>query len=519
MIYDGEWINLSKPVFNDRWHFVALVLNDSDDRAYVYVDGRIVYDYDTVTSIHADDIFSIGQECDDGHVESDFYSGLMDAVKMYSKALSLQELDSVYKTGPVEELARWSLEEGEGMVAADVSGNGHDAVLRNFGPDAWRETEGGYALSFDGVDDFLSATSVAQSLAGSDFTFSGWIKPDGDASGQTIFSFNTSDCGNRLYLGQNERSSFLYVHDGDWKYTGVPVFDGLWHFVALTMSDIPDDGWMNVYVDGQLVYGGQTGVSINSSDIFSIGQECDEGMIASNFFKGLMDDVRLFPIVLSHKQIRDLRIRRGVPKLAWWPLDEGDGLVANDATGNGFDATLRNFEPDQWVETESGYALLFDGVDDFLGISGVAENLAQQNVSFTAWIKSDPEAGNQTICAFNTGNCDDKLIFGQEGDSANLQMFDGEWRDTGVVVFDDTWHFVGFTFSPFSGRLEMYDDGILVYHYQSETWIERHDIFSIGQECDSDFVSSDFYKGLMDDIRLYRKVLSGVEMLDLSQGR
>src|SRR5262245_13005486 len=55
----------------------------------------------------------------------------------------------------------WSFNEGSGTFASDSSGNGNNGTLVN-GP-IWTSGEIAGALSFDGVDDYVSFASQAQS--------------------------------------------------------------------------------------------------------------------------------------------------------------------------------------------------------------------------------------------------------------------------------------------------------------------------------------------------------------------
>ena len=63
----------------------------------------------------------------------------------------------------------WSFDEGRGTTASDSSGNGNDGTLVN-GP-IWTSGEIAGALSFDGVDDYVSFASQAQST----ISISAWV--------------------------------------------------------------------------------------------------------------------------------------------------------------------------------------------------------------------------------------------------------------------------------------------------------------------------------------------------------
>ena len=66
-----------------------------------------------------------------------------------------------------------------------------------------------------------------------------------------------------------------------------------------------------------------------------------------------------------------------------WCLEEGEGLVAEDAAG-GREADLANMDEDAWVDGEvSEFALQFDGFDDFLLIAPEGEEPLDFRRSYT----------------------------------------------------------------------------------------------------------------------------------------
>src|SRR3990167_6079208 len=66
----------------------------------------------------------------------------------------------------------WTFDEGSGATAADSSGNNNTGTLVN-GP-SWTTGKIGQALSFDGVDDLVTASGISNTPSA--FTLSAWIK-------------------------------------------------------------------------------------------------------------------------------------------------------------------------------------------------------------------------------------------------------------------------------------------------------------------------------------------------------
>ena len=417
------------------WHFVCFALSDSTDTLYVYVDGELVYTGGTDISIESSDLFSIGQEYDyssDGNelLAGNFYEGYLSDIRIYDTMLSgetiykLSRLEQDSSNWPIEidetericedqpvmdlnadcrvdwadvayftgmwlgewdfsrgvELARWKFDEGEGLIAHDSTGNHHDGLVHNFDVSdnshqpwlsSWVETIDGYMLEFKGENGYISVGTICPDLAGGDMTVAAWVKPVlHNRPEQFIWAFNTGSGGDRLKLGWGgDQGRNLQIIDTERNDTGISVVDNEWHFVALTLSGQEDE--INIYVDGDLVYSYESSVSIHHDDVFSIGQEYDEDFRAGNFYHGLMDDVCVFSAALSPEELQKLYEPDKSTLLASWTLDDGQGSVATDSSGNGYDAELRGFSEDQWAESSRGGALSFDGEGDYLAVGSI----------------------------------------------------------------------------------------------------------------------------------------------------
>ena len=192
-------------------------------------------------------------------------------------------------------IAHWQFDETSGNVAQDASGNGNNGTLK--GDPQWVTGRIGGAIQLDGVDDYVDVGSVG--ISGMDQrTIAGWVKasttdippwtsvfgfaPDGDIDG-TYFDIEVDDAGNYI------------VFVGGWGSIFTPV-DTQWHHFAVTFTG-EGGSW---FLDGQLV--DSIDGEVGTIDQVRIGAR----LSTSNYFPGLIDDVRIYNTVLTLTEIQKL---------------------------------------------------------------------------------------------------------------------------------------------------------------------------------------------------------------------
>ncbi|MFH7881016.1 MAG: DUF2341 domain-containing protein, partial [Candidatus Aenigmatarchaeota archaeon] len=204
-------------------------------------------------------------------------------------------------------IASWHFNEGSGTIALDSSGNNNNGNLVN-GP-TWVNGKFGKALSFDGVDDYVSTTN--QFSNPQTFSLVIWFKTT-SASGRKIIGFENTQTGTgstnydrHLYVGTDGKLYFG-VYDGSTRTisTTTTVTDGSWHFAVATFSS----NVMRLYLDGNFVGSLSTGGAQNFNGWWRIGSykcagwpNCGDG-----YFPGIIDEVRIYNRALSDTEIQAL---------------------------------------------------------------------------------------------------------------------------------------------------------------------------------------------------------------------
>lgn len=224
-----------------------------------------------------------------------------------------------------------------------------------------------YGLQFDGIDDYVQINSVADDMEDS-VTIEAWINTSSIYAGEkkgVIVGVNYGSGGNTLLLSINDgmpasgNENEFVVYDGGssaWEgFSDTIVTDGTWHHIAYS-----SDGTIGtLFVDGIAKATHTVDYTFHSYNIYSLGQEFDTAG-PSDFFSGLIDDVRIWNYARTSEQIASYMRRQltGYENglIAYWRLDEGTGQIVGDITeyeNNGQLGSTASSEIDdpEWIFT------------------------------------------------------------------------------------------------------------------------------------------------------------------------
>ena len=192
--------------------------------------------------------------------------------------------------------------------------------------------------------------------------------------------------------------------------------------------------------------------------------------------------------------------------IGYWKFDEASGDTAIDFSGYGNDGKLGG-DPER-VEGVIGGALDLDG--DYVAIDGVVDDITSNDITLSAWIRTT-QPGEGNVIASNTDSSH-VLQFGI--DNGNVWVDDGPDVDFPPAVNDDQWHMITLVMS--GSRINVYTDGVQVGTITTSIDITTETRWSIGQEWDS--APSDFYFGMVDEVRFYDSALTADQVQELMRG-
>jgi hypothetical protein len=205
----------------------------------------------------------------------------------------------------------------------------------------------GYALSYDGVRDFVSVPSSASLNPTSQITVETWIKPSSLASSQISLGGTWDDItgANRTYLFfiGNGKAQFYVSHtgaDAPNASSTTTLQVGKWYHLAGTF----DGSNINLYVNGVLegTASSPGAIHTNTHPLYVGKSDGDLGNSAD--FGGTIDEFRVWNVARAQAQIQanmGTKLAGNEAGLVeYLPFDEGTGATAFDKTANHNDGSL-----------------------------------------------------------------------------------------------------------------------------------------------------------------------------------
>jgi len=209
-----------------------------------------------------------------------------------------------------------------------------------------------------------------------------------------------------------------------------------------------------------------------------------------------------------------------------WMFDEASGLVASHGRDNGLNATLKNFPIDdtQWVTGKISGALAFDGVDDYVSVSGYKGIPGRGARTVSAWIKTT--ASGELVAWGTKASPGAKWVFRVQSDIGGVgsgairvevasgsiygstDVRDGQWHHVAAVLVDDG--------SPDVSEVLLYVNGALetvaASNPQAVNTVASENV-TLGVFLQT---SSRYFNGTMDDVRIYNRALDLSEIQTLA---
>lgn len=181
-----------------------------------------------------------------------------------------------------------------------------------------------------------------------------------------------------------------------------------------------------------------------------------------------------------------------------------DGHV-RDSSGNGLHGRNAEATPTDDRFGRKGRAMFLDGINDFLILPIDITPYPLKDLTMMAWIKPGGKFSETFIITHDNGGYD-RTISGKEADDGTVYFDafagDGERLSVGANPDENGWYFVAVVYEQGRGTVRLHVNG------QQETKLGKcgdgYEEIRVG----ANMHKLEFYRGAIDEIRIYDKALS-----------
>jgi len=249
------------------------------------------------------------------------FDGIIDQVKVFNYNRSQAQIAWSYnKGGPI---AHWKMDECQGTTINDMSGNSYTGTLTNATAGtcqtsgSWFNGVSGkrnYSMSFDGTNDYITASDTSLPTGSNPRSISAWIKTSSSTNQHILTYGNSAFANNQIYLaiynltGSNcsnagTNSTYALVLGSGVDPNNIcdnkSLVDGGWHHVV----GVVNGSTITLYVDGvQRITSATLTVNTALAGVLRIGSTLS-GTIP---FNGQIDDTRVYNYPLTPTQVKTL---------------------------------------------------------------------------------------------------------------------------------------------------------------------------------------------------------------------
>jgi len=561
MISDGTWKTVydspSNLVSTGKWQQITLTFDSQNSKLIKgYLNGKLVSSIGISSQVVPNNnplYIGKGYSGENGNM-----NGLIDEVKVYNYALTDDEIKQDYNQGSAisfgssnqtiggtttsldycipgdtsfcaSPVAEWKMDDGTGVSAKDTSGNNLNGTITGA---TWTQGKIGKALNFNGNSNYVEISSTPSDV--SSFTISTWVKAingsTSDGYGYIVHRSNTYSIGGSVYfLGINPLGNYVGAVNGNYANgdTGIQSNENIWRFLSLTY----DGNTQKVYVDGQLKSSYSLGSITNTITDNRIGFGGTPLYPNYRNIKGQMDHVKIYNYARTPAQIA-YDYNKGGP-VGWWKFDECQGNTAYDWSGLGNNGTINigssgtqtfvgtcTTSNTAWSNGATGHtnsSLNFDGTDDYIKINQPNFQTIPNSFTVTGFINPENQSGY--LITPSSNGIDQHLGF----DSGNQRLIvsiaessdtneRSRYSTSGSVPSNKWTHF---SVSINDKNIKIYINGVLNSEYNETINIGGWSSFwYIGQRSNS----TNWYKGKMDDLRVYNYPLTSEQVKTLYNG-
>jgi hypothetical protein len=587
----GKTISISNS--STGWIEIVATWSKSANQLKLYINGSQVGSTLTGLGTWTGNFSSTNVSIGSSGAGSTPWSGLINDVRLYTRALSSDEIADMYSASsdrqayytenyPGKELVRnyntgvtvaapateevgggpafyWKLDEGGGQTvkssANQTTGSsgtlGADSSVASDDPTWLPEDQcvSGKCLQFDGSNDYVNFSPMYSLGNYPNYTLSVWFRTT-DTSSTIIYSQGNSGSNNPLadIRVNNGGAGTIYAEyrdDAAVTYASanysVNANDGKWHMATLVKTGTNFD----LYFDTRYLETRGAALTTTTFNKACIGALCR--VSNTNFFKGEIDSVKIYPYTRTAAQIKADFNSKGTKEgaavamgaadnsalnsglVGYWKMDEATwtndcstGSIL-DSSGNGANgkSCANGTGPTTPGTGKFGNAGAFDGTNDQVNFGDPASGIfdfGTGDFTLAIWEKmtSGTTSKGYPISKFTSGGVH-YFIFANNP-YMNMEVSDGtntnNFNFSDPTAYDSNWHHIVMVYK--NKTIYYYRDGVLKTSATNNSVDNLNNGNALALGCRGGFASSaDCFDGLLDEARVYNRALTPQEVTAL----
>jgi hypothetical protein len=443
----------------------------------------------------------------------------------------------------------------ENFLGLDSSGKDNHPYISYYGDmptyDAGGMLNGSASFTYGGWLEFNDAFTPT---LGADFTVAVWVQTtqtQGNDDDQGIYGAGIVggyvgdwSAKNTIPITINGSKAGFMTGDQNGEQTlhsTVNINNGGPDWVHVAVTRVQSTGEKRIYINGVL-NASETG----NTELLDGSERVRVGYGGYTTYNGRLDDLQIYSAALSQADIAYLYANPGATVtnpgsasdlVAYYDFDEGT-VVAPDVSGNGNNIVhAGNFGgsgPAIGLDTIAGAgSVSFDGGSYLTASSNLLGTIAR-DFSISVWVKTSQSVGSPGDMAYwGAAIVSADIVTGDAGDAVPIALtagqvafntgdgFTDQTLNSSATVNDNAWHHLVVTRSQATGQKQIYIDGAFDNSELGTTaLLNGPQLLTIGAKSDAaypdpaspDSYGSQGYEGFLDDLQIYKRVLSPSEI-------
>lgn len=188
----------------------------------------------------------------------------------------------------------------------------------------------------------------------------------------------------------------------------------------------------------------------------------------------------------------------------WWQFNEGSGEVALDSSGNGYHGTWNGTSVNRYGEGKAGtYAAYFNGLDDYVQLPNIG---SMTSFTIMGWIRGDGDSltGATGYNSFTSGRLLYTVSDSLSGGRRMLAQVGAGSHFSDSLMPRGQYHHIAYVYE--NSLSQWYINGV------ANTTNAGAVVFPSSPRIGSEGSINYMMNGLIDDVRIYNRVLSAEEI-------